>query len=141
MEGFFWWSDHEVRKKSGSSRGQEMPGRPPQPWGSRKGAGWKLAPSLPFPSSTPRTPLGSPEGELEGHGEDGTLPNHGVAPQWAREERREPRGKACWSAADLGWEPAWTEKRGPSRNHKLRLLLMWQRRHSWQRVTLSGSLV
>lgn len=47
-----------------------------------------------------------------------------VAPQWAREQWREPRGKACWSAADLGWEPAWTEKRGPSRNHKLRLLLM-----------------
>lgn len=46
LEDFFCWSDHEVRKKSASSWVQEMPGRPPQPWGSRKG-GWLETGSLP----------------------------------------------------------------------------------------------
>ena len=85
LEDFFWWSNHEIRKKNGSFWVRETPNWLPSALGFSQGQLGEPGPFSALPQQHPMNSTWQPGGELDGHREDGTVPAVG----WGRAERAE----------------------------------------------------
>lgn len=126
------------KERSAVLHGLQAPSDLGLPWKVEVAGTWLLLRL--FSPACQQSPRGSPGGEPAGPGE-GARPGASAwrhsGPGRGGESPERPSPLECsWPGL-----PASLGEDSTSRNHKLRLLLMWQGRHIWPDRTVSGSLV